>query len=60
MPKLIFCECCKEMKPWSTIYHGLQSRGELWAVCPACKKYLDQKDRVSSWDEIYDLLGGKV
>lgn len=24
------------------------------------RKYLDQKDRVSSWDEIYDLLGGKV
>ena len=24
------------------------------------RKYLDQKDRVSSWNEIYDLLGGKV
>lgn len=22
------------------------------------RKYLDQKDMVSSWDEIYDLLGG--
>lgn len=44
-PKLIFCECCKEMKPWSTFYRGLQSRGELTAVCPACKEYLERKDK---------------
>lgn len=43
--KLIFCECCKEMKPWSTLYRGLQSRGELTAVCPACKGLLEQLDR---------------
>ena len=44
-PKPIFCECCGEKKPWSTIYHGLQSRGKLMAVCPACKEYLERKDR---------------
>lgn len=42
--KLIFCECCGKMKPWSTIYRGLQSRGNLMAVCPACKEYLKQLD----------------
>ena len=42
--KPIFCECCGEKKPWSTIYHGLQSRGKLMAVCPACKEYLERKD----------------
>lgn len=44
-PKPIFCECCKEMKPWSTLYRGLQSRGELMAVCPACKEHLEQLDK---------------
>lgn len=44
-PKLIFCESCKESKPWSTIYAGLQSRGVLMAVCPSCAKYLDRKDK---------------
>lgn len=44
-PKLIFCECCGEKKPWSTIYRGLQSRGRLMAVCPVCKEYLERKDR---------------
>lgn len=44
-PKLIFCECCGEMKPWSTVYRGLQSRGEMMAVCPACKEHLEQLDK---------------
>ena len=44
-PELIFCECCGKMKPWSTLYHGLQSRGYLIAVCPACKEYLERKDK---------------
>ena len=44
-PELIFCECCFERKPWSTIYRGLQSRGNVMAVCPSCKEYLERKDR---------------
>ena len=43
--KLILCEHCGNLKPWSTIYYGLQSRGNLMAVCPACKKYLEQLDK---------------
>lgn len=43
--KLIFCECCGEMKPWSTIYKGMQSKGNLMAVCPGCKEYLERKDK---------------
>ena len=44
-PKLIFCECCGEMKPWSTIYHGLQSRGKLMAVFQVVKNILNVKTR---------------
>jgi hypothetical protein len=44
-PELIFCECCGERKPWSTIYRGLLSRGKLMAVCPACKEYLERKEK---------------
>lgn len=35
--KLIFCEWCLKMKPWSVLH---QYRGELLAVCPECKEYL--------------------
>ena len=42
---LVFCECCGEIKTWSTIYYGLQSRGNFMAVCPACKEYLRRKDK---------------
>lgn len=44
-PILILCECCGKYKHWSTIYRGLQSRGNLMAVCPACKEYLERKDK---------------
>lgn len=42
---LVLCEYCGEYKPWSTIYRGLQSRGNIMAVCPACKEYLERKDK---------------
>ena len=42
---LVLCECCGEYKHWSTLYRGWQSRGNLMAVCPACKEYLERKDK---------------
>jgi hypothetical protein len=44
-PILVFCECCGKYRPWSTIYRGPQSRGELMAVCPECKEYLEHEDK---------------
>lgn len=44
-PKPVFCEWCGKMKPWSTIYRGLASRGKPIAVCPECKKFLEENDK---------------
>ena len=45
VPQLVFCESCRQYKPWSTFYMGLQSEGRLMAVCPACKKHFEQLDK---------------